>query len=195
MKSSPRRRRSARRTAGSIRPASPISTATAKPIIALVRQPHVIGSLELWSWSGGALRKVAELPDIANHIAGTRAIDMAATADFDGDGVADIAAPSLDRTRLRIVGFAPSPREIGSVAAAGKGGDQSRSGRTRQRSPRPLRSVSPMARWWWSAACPRPRDDSRTQRSSWLLAGAAGVSAPGTKLQLFSMAAARKSFS
>ena len=88
--------------------------------IALVRQPHVIGSLELWSWDGGALRKVSELPDIANHIAGTRAIDMAAVGDFDGDGVADIAAPSLDRTHLRIVSFAPGPREIASVALPAK---------------------------------------------------------------------------
>lgn len=88
--------------------------------IALVRQPHVIGSLELWRWGGGALRKVAELPDIANHIAGTRAIDMAAAADFDGDGIADIAAPSLDRSRLRIVSFAPGPREIASVALPAK---------------------------------------------------------------------------
>jgi len=83
--------------------------------IALVRQPHVIGALELWNWRGGDLRKAAELPDIANHIAGTRAIDMAAVADFDGDGAADIAAPSLDRSRLRIVSFAPKAREIASV--------------------------------------------------------------------------------
>ncbi len=88
--------------------------------IALVRQPHVIGSLELRSWSGGALRKTAELPDIANHIAGTRAIDMAATADFDGDGVADIAAPSLDRMHLRIVSFTPQAHEVANVALPAK---------------------------------------------------------------------------
>ncbi|HEY1475892.1 MAG TPA: VCBS repeat-containing protein [Pseudolabrys sp.] len=88
--------------------------------IALVRQPHVIGVLELWGWRDGALRKVAELPDIANHIAGTRAIHMAAAADFDGDGIADIAAPSLDRNRLRIVSFAPQPREIASVPLPAK---------------------------------------------------------------------------
>jgi len=88
--------------------------------IALVRQPHVIGSLELWSWRDGALGKTAELPDIANHIAGTRAIDMAALADFDGDGIADIVAPSLDRSRLRVVSFAPKPREIASVPLPAK---------------------------------------------------------------------------
>ncbi len=91
-----------------------------KTDIALVRQPHVVGSLELWSWRGGDLHKTAELPDIANHIAGTRAIDMAAVADFDGDGVADIAAPSLDRRRLRIVSFAPKAREIASVPLPAK---------------------------------------------------------------------------
>jgi FG-GAP-like repeat len=88
--------------------------------IALVRQPHVIGMLELWSWSGGALRKVAELPDIANHIAGTRAIAMAAVADFDGDKVPDIAAPSLDRSALRFVSFAPTAREIANVPLPAK---------------------------------------------------------------------------
>jgi hypothetical protein len=86
-----------------------------KTDIALVRQPHVIGALELWSWRDGDLRKTGELPDIANHVAGTRAIGMSAVADFDGDGVADIAAPSLDRSRLRIVSFAPRAREIASV--------------------------------------------------------------------------------
>lgn len=88
--------------------------------IALVRQPHVIGSLELWSWNGGALHKTAELGDTANHIAGTRALHMSVAADFDGDGIADIAVPSLDRSRLRIVSFAPGPHEIAGVALPAK---------------------------------------------------------------------------
>jgi hypothetical protein len=91
-----------------------------KRSIALVRQPHVVGALELWSWSGGALRKTGELPDVANHIVGTRALAMSAVADFDGDGIADIAAPSLDRSRLRIVSFAPQAREITNVPLPAK---------------------------------------------------------------------------
>ena len=91
-----------------------------KTDIALVRQPHVVGSLELWTWSDGHLRKTTEIADAANHIAGTRAIDMAAAADFDGDGVTDLAIPSLDRSRLRIIAFAREPREIASVTLPAK---------------------------------------------------------------------------
>jgi hypothetical protein len=95
-------------------------TGDGKADIALVRQPHVIGALELWSWRDGRLHKVAEINDAANHIAGTRAIDMSAVADFDGDGIADIAVPSLDRSTLRIVSFAPHAREIANVKLPAK---------------------------------------------------------------------------
>ena len=88
--------------------------------IALVRMPHVLGSLELWTWADKRLRKAAELPDAANHIAGTRAINMSATADFDDDGIMDLALPSLDRSRLRIISFAPTAREIASVTLPAK---------------------------------------------------------------------------
>jgi len=86
--------------------------------IALVRQPHVIGQLELWQWQNGRLRKTAEMEGFSNHIIGTRAIAMSAIADFDADGISDLALPSLDRTRLRIISFAPedNPREIASIA-------------------------------------------------------------------------------
>ncbi len=91
-----------------------------KTDIALVRQPHVVGVLELWTFSGNALRKAGEMPDVANHIIGTRQIDMAAAADFDGDGHPDIAVPSLDRSRLRIVSFAPNARDIANVPLPAK---------------------------------------------------------------------------
>jgi len=88
--------------------------------VAFVRQPHAVGMLELWTWSNGALHKAAEIPDAANHIAGTRAIDMSAVGHFDGDATADIAIPSLDRSRLRLISFEPNPREITSIALPAK---------------------------------------------------------------------------
>ena len=86
------------------------------PDIAVVRQPHAVGTIELWSWRDGRLQKGPEMPDAANHIAGTRALDMAAVGDFDADNIPDIAIPSFDRTHLRIVSFSPQPREIANVA-------------------------------------------------------------------------------
>jgi hypothetical protein len=87
-----------------------------KTDIALVRMPHVLGILELWTWRDGRLRKTAELADAANHVAGTRAQNMSAVADFDGNGIVDLVIPSLDRSRLRMISFTPAPHEIASVA-------------------------------------------------------------------------------
>lgn len=91
-----------------------------KTDIALVRMPHVLGELELWTWSDKRLIKTAELADATNHIAGTRALDMSAVADFDGDGIQDLAIPSLDRTRLRLISFVPEAREIASIPLPAK---------------------------------------------------------------------------
>ena len=49
-------------------------TGDGKLDIALVRQPHVIGELELWRYADGKLRKTASMPGFANHIIGTRAL-------------------------------------------------------------------------------------------------------------------------
>jgi len=83
--------------------------------IAFVRQPHVLGRLELWSWRNGPLRKAAELADVSNHFIGSRALGMSWTSDFDGDGHADLAVPSLDRKQLRLIAFAPHARDIARV--------------------------------------------------------------------------------
>jgi VCBS repeat protein len=88
--------------------------------IALVRQPHVVGRLELWSWRDGKLTKAADIADTSNHTIGSRALDMSATADFDGDGRTDLAVPSLDRRALRLIAFAPHPRDIGRIPLPGR---------------------------------------------------------------------------
>jgi hypothetical protein len=88
--------------------------------IAFVRMPHAVGALELWTWTDRKLRKIAELADVSNHIAGTRTLELSATADFDGDGIADLAIPSFDRSRLRILAFAPQAHEIANIALPAK---------------------------------------------------------------------------
>lgn len=91
-----------------------------KTDIAFVRMPHVVGALELWTWTDRKLRKITEIADVANHIAGTQAIRMSATADFDSDGVPDLAIPSFNRGRLRILAFAPQPHDIATIALPAK---------------------------------------------------------------------------
>jgi hypothetical protein len=88
--------------------------------IALVRQPHIVGELELWNGYPLALRKTGTLTGFSNHFIGSRALRMSATADFDGDGIVDMALPSLDRGSLRIVSFAPAAREIATVKLPAK---------------------------------------------------------------------------
>lgn len=83
--------------------------------IVLVRQPHVVGRLELWSWMSGKLQKTAELADASNHFIGSRALGMSATADFDGDAGPDLAVPSLDRRTLRLIAFTLQPHDIARV--------------------------------------------------------------------------------
>jgi FG-GAP-like repeat len=83
--------------------------------IALVRQPHFVGRLELWSWRGGRLEKTAETADASNHVIGSRALEMSAIADFNGDGRVDLALPSLDRRTLRLIAFTPKPTDVARV--------------------------------------------------------------------------------
>lgn len=74
--------------------------------VAAVRTPHIGGVLTLYRLDGGALTEVAGYPGFSNHRAGSRRLGLSAIADFDGDGIADIAAPSADRQALRIVSLA-----------------------------------------------------------------------------------------
>lgn len=84
--------------------------------IAYVQMPHVLGRLRVWTMRSGKLVELASMPDTSNHVAGSRDIGLAAVADFDGDGIVDLAIPSLDRRSLRFLSFRDGARELRRIS-------------------------------------------------------------------------------
>jgi hypothetical protein len=80
--------------------------------IAYVQMPHALGLLRVWTLRAGKLVQIAQVPGISNHAAGSTRLGMSAVADFDGDGVADLAVPSFDRRSLRVLTFKGGAREL-----------------------------------------------------------------------------------
>lgn len=72
-----------------------------KPDIAIVVTPHIKGELQFWTLRGGQLEQIAEVGNVSNHVYGSLHVKLSAVADFNGDGIADIAVPSQDRRTLR----------------------------------------------------------------------------------------------
>ncbi|MDI4664058.1 VCBS repeat-containing protein [Xanthobacter autotrophicus] len=88
--------------------------------IAYVQQPHAVGRLRVFTLRNGALVEIASTGNTSNHVAGSDQMGLDAIADFDGDGVADLAVPSFDRTRLRFLSFKGGVHEIGTKPLNGK---------------------------------------------------------------------------
>lgn len=80
--------------------------------IAYVQMPHALGLLRVWTLRGGKLQEIAQVRDTSNHVAGSKHLGMSAVADFDADGVADLAVPSFDRGSLRVLTFKGGVREL-----------------------------------------------------------------------------------
>jgi hypothetical protein len=74
--------------------------------------PHLAKRLELWRLGVGGLERVLSFGDITNHRIGSVYTDMSATADFDGDGVADLVIPDGARRKLRILSFASGTTRV-----------------------------------------------------------------------------------
>ncbi len=74
--------------------------------IAAVETPHIGGQLLIYKIEGRRLREVARFAGYANHVSGSKELGMSAILDINGDGIADIVAPSQDRRELRAVTFA-----------------------------------------------------------------------------------------
>lgn len=75
------------------------------PEIAEVVTPHIGGTLKFWTWRANRLKQVASTRSFSNHAIGSREQRLSATADFDRDGLPDLAVPSSDRRSLVLVGF------------------------------------------------------------------------------------------
>ncbi|HXF53711.1 MAG TPA: VCBS repeat-containing protein [Hyphomicrobiaceae bacterium] len=88
-----------------------------RPDIALVRMPHSAGELRILTLRDGKLVEIQAVDDVSNHALGSRHLQLSAIADFDGDGVADLAIPSRTRHELRFLSFKGGRlREIGRAA-------------------------------------------------------------------------------
>jgi hypothetical protein len=81
--------------------------------IAYVQMPHVLGLLRIWTLRSGRLIEIASMPDTSNHVIGSPHLGLSVVADFDGDGVADLAVPTRDRKYLRFLSFKGNARELG----------------------------------------------------------------------------------
>ncbi len=87
--------------------------------IGYVQQPHVLGLLKIVTLSEGTLREIASFPGVSNHAAGSNQQGLAAVADFNGDGAADLAIPSFDRQSLVFLSFRDGPHVLKRVPLQG----------------------------------------------------------------------------
>ena len=85
--------------------------------IAIVKTPHIGGVLEILSLQGDAIKSV--LPPqkgYSTHFIGSRDLSLARAGDVDGDGHAELALPTQDRTGIIVLSFVPQLRVLGSLA-------------------------------------------------------------------------------
>lgn len=76
-----------------------------RPDIAYVQTPHLAGIVRVFALRGNRLRETGRKAGYTNHIIGSRNLDMAASQDVDGDGIADLVLPTLNRRALAVLGF------------------------------------------------------------------------------------------
>lgn len=74
--------------------------------IAIVVTPHIGGTLEFWEYRDGKMVREMQLRGFSNHVIGSRVQGMSAVADFDGDGIMDLAVPADGQRMIRIISFA-----------------------------------------------------------------------------------------
>ncbi len=76
-----------------------------KKQIAYVQTPHIGGTLFLYAYANGRLKRVGSIDGFSNHVIGSREMRLSAVADVNEDGRPELVLPSNNRRRLRIVSF------------------------------------------------------------------------------------------
>ena len=82
------------------------------PVLVDVLTPHIGGVVEFYRWENNALSIVASLSGHTSHMIGSRNLDMAAAADFDGDGQVELLLPTQNRRTLSAIRFTGEQTEL-----------------------------------------------------------------------------------
>jgi hypothetical protein len=78
-------------------------TGVGVPVVAWVETPHIGGILKMAAFENGRLNVFANTwSGFSNHFIGSRELGLAATGDFTGDGVPDLALPNANRRTMVI---------------------------------------------------------------------------------------------
>lgn len=74
--------------------------------VSFVAMPHLVKRLEFWSLVNGKFTRWGAFSAYSNHRNGSQHTDMSAVADFNDDGVADLALPGVDRRSVEFLSLA-----------------------------------------------------------------------------------------
>ncbi|VAW20770.1 hypothetical protein MNBD_ALPHA11-1025 [hydrothermal vent metagenome] len=74
--------------------------------IALVQMPHLVKRLELWTLDDGRLVRISDAQNYSNHKLGSPFLGLSAVADFNGDGIDDLAILKGNYSSVSLLNFA-----------------------------------------------------------------------------------------
>lgn len=88
--------------------------------VALVKTPHIGGTLEIYGLTDGGLHLKGEIRSFSNHTIGERELGKSAVIDINGDGVPEIILPDDGQRSLHIISFKGGVfSELGRINAQG----------------------------------------------------------------------------
>lgn len=76
-----------------------------RPDIAFVVTPHLAGILQFYRFRNDRLVRIAQAGGFSNHAIGSRELRLSTVVDINGNGIPDLALPSLARNELLIIGI------------------------------------------------------------------------------------------